>query len=279
MDCDVCGRAMGQWTVPSTRWEEGTWSCTRCHATTHAEPRHLLVRAQGEPSPLYEPHAGGAYEDIGTFTRNVPLDDSGPSLPEDLADALRSWSLSRPPEGFVARPDLRKHVKQGLAAAQRLARHLGPSGAVRHWDERHRTSKWVCWGCDRLHYERDSHGTPAHPLHITVEGEFTFGPLRSDGFGDFFPEDPAAALHLSDSLAADLYTWAKSIDTTLNLDVRDREDGKYDAEWQRLFREGTDLARRVAHELGPVRTVTYKGLAHGGPAALTSITWRGDRQL
>ncbi|MFD9222880.1 hypothetical protein ACFWDI_23360 [Streptomyces sp. NPDC060064] len=246
---------------------------------TLEEPRHVLVQARGEPSALYEPEDPGAYEDLGAFTRNVPLDDNRLVLPTDLAEALRSWSLSRPLEGFTARPDLRKHVKQGLAVAQRLARQLGPSWSVRYWDERHRTAKWVCWGCDRLHWERDSHGTPAHPVDLTVEGEYKYGPLRSDGFGDFFPDDPAAALDLSDDLVADLYTWAKSINTTLNLYLQDREESKYEDEWQRLFREGMELARRVAHEVGPARKVTYKGMAHGGLAALTSITWQGDRQL
>ncbi|MEV6790825.1 hypothetical protein AB0M87_02235 [Streptomyces sp. NPDC051320] len=164
--------------------------------------------------------------------------------------------------------------------ARRLAGHLGPSRAVRYWDERHRTAKWVCWSCDRLHWERDTHGIPPPPLvHITVEGEFKFGPLRSDGFGDFAPDDPAAALALSDGLVAGLYTWAEDIDTTVNLHVQDREDGKYGDEWERLFREGRDLAQQLAHELGPVRTVTYKGLANGGLAAMTSITWQGDQEL
>jgi hypothetical protein len=247
---------------------------------THEEPRHVLVQARGEPSPLYGPQEGGWWdEDVDAFTVNIPLEDAALALPADLSDALRSWSLSRPPEGFASRPDLRKHVKQGLTAAQRLARHLGPSWVVRYWDERHRTVKWACWGCDRLHWERDSHGTPPHPVDITVEGEFKFGPLRSDGFGDFFPDDPAAALDLSDDLVSALYKWAEGIDTTLNLDLRDREDGKYDAEWERLFQEGMDLAKHVAHELGPARTVIYKGLANGGLAALTSIIWQGDRQL
>ncbi|WP_328378647.1 hypothetical protein OG372_25420 [Streptomyces sp. NBC_01020] len=247
---------------------------------TAEEPRDLLVQARGEPSPLYEPQAGGFYDDLGTFTRNVPLDDPRLVLPANLADVLRSWSLSRPPEGFTSRPELRKHVKQGLTAARRLAGHLGPSRAVCYWDERHKTSKWVCWSCDRLHWERDSHGRPPPPpVHITVEGEFKFGPLRAEGFGDFAPDDPAAALALSDDLVAGLYTWAKNIDTTLNLDLRDREEGKYDDEWQRLFREGHDLAQQVAHELGPERTVTYKGLANGGPAALRSVTWQGDQEL
>ncbi|GHG97887.1 hypothetical protein [Streptomyces lanatus] len=246
---------------------------------TLEEPRHILVHARGEPSPLYEPQDAEAHDDLGDFTRNVPLDEARLGLPEELVDVLRSWSLARPPEGFVSRSDLRGHVKRGLAIAQRLARYLGPSWVVRYWDERHRSAKWVCWGCDRLHWERDSHGTPPHPVHLTVEGEYKFGPLRSEGFGDFFPDDPAAALDLSDGLVSSLYAWADGIDTTLDLDLRDREDGKYDAEWERLFREGVELARRVAHELGPARTVTYKGVAHGGLAALTSVTWQGDRQM
>ncbi|MET9388028.1 hypothetical protein ABZY09_45355 [Streptomyces sp. NPDC002928] len=170
-------------------------------------------------------------------------------------------------------------MKEGLAVAQRLARQLGPSWSVRYWDERHRAAKWVCWGCDRLHWERDEHGTPPHALDLTVEGEYRFGPLRSDGFGDFFPDDPAAALALPDDLVADLYAWAKGIDSTLNLYLRDRDEAEYEDEWQRLFREGTELARRVAHEVGPARKVTYKGVAHGGLGALTSITWQGDRQV
>ncbi|MGV9249333.1 hypothetical protein [Streptomyces sp. NPDC003710] len=246
---------------------------------TFEEPQYVLVQARGEMSPLYEPEDTGTYEDLGAFTRNIPLDDDRLVLPADLAEALRSWSLTRQPGGSASRPDLRKHVKLGLTIAQRLTRHLGPSWAVRYWDERHKTAKWVCWGCDRLHWERDSHGTPPHPVDITVEGEFKFGPLRAEGFGDFFPDDPAAALALSDGLVADLYTWAKSIDTTLNLEVRDGEDGKYDAEWDRLFHEGMEMAKRVAHELGPFRKVTYKGLANGGLGALTSITWQGDRKL
>ncbi|MFE7127678.1 hypothetical protein [Streptomyces sp. NPDC057617] len=246
---------------------------------TFDELRHVLVRPRDEPSPLYEPEDPGAFEDLGAFTRNIPLDDSGLNLPADLADALRAWSLAHPPEGFDSRPDLRKHVKQGLATAQRLARHLGPSWTVHYWDEGHGTAKWLCWGCDRFHRERAAHGTPPHPLDITVEGEYGFGPLRSEGFGDFLPDDPAASLSLSADLVAALYTWAEGINTTLNLDLRDREDGKYDAEWQRLFREGAELAEQTAHELGPARTVTYKGLAHGGLGALTSVTWQGDKEL
>ncbi|MFI1353443.1 hypothetical protein ACH4TV_07650 [Streptomyces sp. NPDC020898] len=246
---------------------------------TLEEPRHLLVQARGEPSPLFETEDPWAFDDLGAFTRCVPLDDERLLLPADLADALRSWARSRPPGGFTSRPELRGHVKQGLAVARRLAARLGPAWTVRYWDEQHRTEKWVCWGCDRFHWERDAHGTPPHPVDLTVEGEFRFGPLRSEGFGDFFPDDPAAALALSDGLVADLYGWARSIDDTVNLEVRDRVDGKYDAEFERLFRAGAELARRVAHEAGPDRTVTYKGLANGGLAALTSVSWRGDRQV
>ncbi|MGW2720552.1 hypothetical protein [Streptomyces sp. NPDC001492] len=223
-------------------------------------PRHLLVQARGEPSPLYEPAGGWWDEEPDAFTVGIPLEDSALALPAHLLDALRSWSLPGPP-----------NVERGLTAAQRLARHLGPSWAVHYWDERRRTVKRLCWGCDRLHGERDSHGDPPHPVDITVEGEFKYGPLRSDGFGDFFPDDPAAALDLSDGLVADLRAWARSIDDTLNLSLRDRVDGKYDSEWERLFRAGSALAQRLADELGPSRTVTYKGLANGGLAAITSV--------
>ncbi|MFE5033068.1 hypothetical protein [Streptomyces sp. NPDC056683] len=246
---------------------------------TSEEPRSLLVQARGEPSPLYEPEDPAAHDDLGAFTRAVPLDDDRPALPADLADELRSWSLSRPPEGFGSRPDLRKHVKRGLEIAHRLAERLGPTWSVRYWDERHRTAKWLCWGCDRLHWERDEHGTPPHPLDLTVEGEYQYGPLRSDGFGDFFPDDPAAGLALSDGLVADLYTWAKAIDTTLNLYLRDRDEAKHEDEWQRLFHEGAELTKRVARESGPARRVTYKGVANGGLTTMTSVTWQGDRQV
>ncbi|MFD8720373.1 hypothetical protein ACFV2H_20820 [Streptomyces sp. NPDC059629] len=246
---------------------------------TREEPQFLLVRARGGPSPLYEPEVSWAEAHPDAFTRDVPLDDDRPALPGELADALRSWALSRPADNVASRPGLRRHAAQGLALARRLARHLGPSWAVCYWDEGRRTTKWLCWGCDRLHWERDSHGTPPHPVDITVEGEFKYGPLRSDGFGDFLPDDPAAALDLSEGLVADLYAWAKDIDDALNRYVRDREDGRYGAECERLFRTGSALAQRLAHELGPSRTVTYKGLANGGLAAITSVSWRGDRQL
>ncbi|MER5520983.1 hypothetical protein [Streptomyces sp. NPDC002763] len=246
---------------------------------THEEPRDLLVQARGEPSPLYVPQESGTSEDLAAFTRNVPLDDGRLALPPELADSLRRWSLSRPPEGFASRPDLRRHVARGLVNARRLAVRLGPSWAVRFWDERHRTAKWVCWNCDRLHWERDSHGAPAYPVDLTVEGEFRFGPLRAEGFGDFFPDDPAAGLDLSPELVAALYVWAETIDTTLNLYLRDREEGGYDEVWQRLFRDGKELAARLAHEVGPARRVTYRGLAHGGLATMTSLTWQGERKV
>jgi hypothetical protein len=247
---------------------------------TQEEPRHVLVHARHEPSPLYEPPVGGWWEeDTTSFSVNIPLEDPALALPAYLSEDLRSWSLSSPSEGFASRVDMREHVERGLGVARRLARHLGPSWAVRYWDAHQRTMKWLCWGCDRLHWERDRHGAPPHPVDITVEGEFKYGPLRSEGFGDFFPDDPAAGLALSDGLVTALYTWAKDIDDTMNRDLRDREDGKYDAVWQRLFHAGADLARRVAHELGPARKVTYKGVAHGGLEALTSVTWQGDREL
>jgi hypothetical protein len=246
---------------------------------TLPEPRHLLVRAGRDAFPLYEPREDGIPEDTEAFTWIVPLDDPRLGLSQELAGKLSVWSASRPPNGFASRPDLRKHVKQGLAAARRLARDLGPSWAVRYWDEQHRTAKWVCWGCDRLSWERDSHGTPPHPVHITVEGEYLYGPLRADGFGDFAPEDPVAALYLSHNLVSGLAAWAQSINTTLNRQLQDRQDGKYDGEWQRLFHEGMGLAQRLARELGPARTVTYIGLVNGGLSTRTTMTWQGDKRI
>lgn len=35
MKCDVCERAMWQWPVPPTAWEEQIWSCSWCYASTH----------------------------------------------------------------------------------------------------------------------------------------------------------------------------------------------------------------------------------------------------
>ncbi|MFF4039593.1 hypothetical protein [Streptomyces sp. NPDC001816] len=110
---------------------------------TLERPLHLLVRALGEPSPLYEayePYEDGWSEDIEAYTGEVPLDAPQLGLPDDLADVLRTWRLSRPPEGFGSRPALRRHVTQGRAVARRLAGHLGPSWAVRYRDERHRTA-------------------------------------------------------------------------------------------------------------------------------------------
>ncbi|MER5694713.1 hypothetical protein ACWDBO_34645 [Streptomyces mirabilis] len=245
----------------------------------HDEPQYLLVRAGGEPSPLYGPADPENHEDLGAFTRNAPLDDDGLVLPADLADALCSWSLSRPSDGFPSRRHMRRYVERGLEIARAVARRLGPAWVVRYWDERQGGAKFVCWGCGRLDWALEEHGEPPHPLHIVVEGEFTWYPLRAEGFGDFAPDGPVGSLHLSEELVADLYAWAKSIDATVNLDLRDREDGKYDDEWERLFHEGTELARRVAHELGPARKVTYKGLANGGTAAMTSVTWQGDRRV
>ncbi|MFI6015527.1 hypothetical protein ACIBAG_43345 [Streptomyces sp. NPDC051243] len=94
---------------------------------TPEEPRHLLVRARGGPSPRYEAEDPWAIEDLGAYTRDVPLDDDRPALPAELADALRSWSLSRPPDGFASRAELRGHVEQGLTLARRL--RSGPTGS------------------------------------------------------------------------------------------------------------------------------------------------------
>jgi hypothetical protein len=79
------------------------------------EPRHLLVRALGAPSPLYGTDAGPLAE-VADFTQSVSVDSLG--LPDESARELLSWSLTRPPGGFTARPALRKHVERGLELAR-----------------------------------------------------------------------------------------------------------------------------------------------------------------
>ncbi|MFF4568739.1 hypothetical protein [Streptomyces sp. NPDC001410] len=101
-----------------------------------------------------------------------------------------------------------KYVRRGREIARRVARFLGPRWVVRYWDEQHQGEKFVCWGCDRLHWIIDAHGDPPHPLDITVEGEWGLQPRRR-----------------------------------------------------------------------PVSSPWYEGLANGGLAALTSVTWQGDHQV
>ncbi|MEV6669773.1 hypothetical protein [Streptomyces sp. NPDC051162] len=224
------------------------------------EPRRLLVRARGDRSPLYTSDAG-SYADPDGFTIGVPVDDPGLGLPGDLAYSLISWSTTRPPEGFTSRPPLRKHVKKGLELAQTLAKHLGPTWVVRYWDERHGSAKFVCWGCQRLHWTLDAHGSPPHPLHIVVEGEYKWGPLRAEGFGDFMPDDPAAALGLSDDLVDDLYKWSADFNANVDLYVQERDEDRDDARRRVLDQQGQELTERVARELAPGRSVRYGGLA------------------
>ncbi|MFF1721047.1 hypothetical protein [Streptomyces sviceus] len=221
-------------------------------------PRQLLVRAQGDDTPLYFPDDD---EDLSRFTRSVPLDVPELGLTESLADRLASWSRARPVGGSASRQTLRRHAKQGLEAAQALARHLGPQWMVRYWDDAHGTDKFVCWGCARLHWSLDEHDTPPYPLRITVEGEYRWYPLRAEGLGDFAPDDPTAGLDLSDGLVADLYRWAADFDAGMEQYLKDRDDAKDDERRGALDLRGRDLAARVAREAGPARTVTYGGLA------------------
>ncbi|WP_326667859.1 hypothetical protein [Streptomyces canus] len=157
--------------------------------TSMRASRHLLVRAQGDDSPLYLADEEGA-ENVSRFTRSLPLDDPGLGLTASLAEQLTSWSRTRPVGGSASRQTMRRYAKQGLEVAQTLARYLGPQWVVRYWDDAYATDKFVCWGCRRLHWSLDAHDTPPYPLRITVEGEYKWHPLRADGFGDFAPDDP-----------------------------------------------------------------------------------------
>ncbi|WP_424890156.1 hypothetical protein [Streptomyces sp. XH2] len=225
------------------------------------ELHHLLVRAGGaDHSPLYMSDAGPD-ADLGDFTSVVPIDEPDLDLPKTLAHGLAVWTAARPPEGRASRTELRKHVKKGLQLAQTMAKHLGPTWVVRYWDEQHRTAKFVCWGCRRLHWTGDAHSSASHPVHLTAEGEYKWYPLRSEGFGDFAPDDPAAGLGLSDDLVADLYQWSKDIDASMDLYLNERDKDKDDARRRKLDQRGQELAERTARELGQGRTVTYGGLA------------------
>jgi len=228
--------------------------------TSMRAPRHLLVRARGDASPLYR-LGGEDDEDLSRFTRSVPLDDPGLGLTGALADRLTSWARARPGEGPVSRRNQRAHAKWGLEVAQALARYLGPQWVVRYWDDAYDTGKFVCWGCRRLHWSLDEHDTPPYPLRITVEGEYKWHPLRAEGFGDFAPDDPAAGLDLSDELVADLYRWVADFDAGMEQYLKDRDDANDDARRRELDLRGRDLAERMAREAGPAKTVTYGGLA------------------
>ncbi|MFE3634373.1 hypothetical protein [Streptomyces sp. NPDC059168] len=245
---------------------------------TEGTPEQLLIRAQFGRSPLYRTTAGmGARTD--DFTLITAVDDPATALPTDLARELTEWARSIPEGGFASRPALRRHVKRGVEIARRVARFLGPGWVVRYWDEQHQAEKFVCWGCDRYHWTAEAHGVPPHPLDITVEGEAGMDPLRAEGFGYFAPDDPAAGLYLPDGLVTDFRAWVRRIEETLEKDLPHQEEDRFADAWQGLFREGRHLSERLARELGPARTVTYKGLANGGLAALTTETWRGDRQV
>jgi hypothetical protein len=96
--------------------------------------------------------------------------------------------------------------------------------------------------------------------HVTLLGEYRAHPLRMNRHDDFPPDDPDAALGLSDALVADLDAWARDIDAAMNTWLADRDDARWDTAFRRLHEEGEDLAERLARELGPERTVTYKGV-------------------
>ncbi len=147
--------------------------------------------------------------------------------------------------------------RRGLVLAQSLAARLGPRWVVRYWDGAYDTVKFVCWGCRRLHWSLDEHGTPSFPVRVTVEAEYKWYPLRADGFGDFAPDDSTAVMHLSEGLVADLYQWAKDFDTGMERYLRDRDDAADDVRRGELDLRGQELAERIARELGPARQVTY----------------------
>ncbi|MHC5903633.1 hypothetical protein ACVNF4_06920 [Streptomyces sp. S6] len=205
--------------------------------TVMAEAERVLVRDLGEWSALYD---GYEYD--------VPLDDARLTLPDDLAEALRS-------------PDLR--------AAQRLARYLGPG-----WEVRYGEGVLLCWGCERVHGEEGAR----HPQDLVVKGEFKCPPLRAEGFGEFFPDDPVAAVEVPRELSDVFRAWARGIDVALDQWTRDRLDFAYEVECERLFKEGRGLAERLAKYVGAGRRVTYLGLANGGLSSMSWDSWVGEHR-
>ncbi|MEU9100046.1 hypothetical protein [Streptomyces sp. NPDC048361] len=228
--------------------------------TNTSPPDHLLIRAQGQPSPIYAVDSCDPVEPHGP-PRNIPLDAAELALPDGLAQQLAEWSQTCPAHKPISAVELRTHQERGLELARALAIYLGPLWAVRFWDEGHSTAKFVCWQCPRLHWVQDAHTNPPAPLHISVEGEYKWHPLRAEGIGDFAPDDPAFSLDLSDELVADLYQWSHDIDANMELYLRERDEASDDARRAELDQRGTKLAERTALELGPGRRVTYGGLA------------------
>jgi len=216
-------------------------------------PRHVLVSAVEERGPLLHDVQADAP------APNLP-DAPAPDLPDDLRRRLADWSLARPAGGFASRPELRRHVARGLELARAVARRLGPEWAVRYQDERHRTTKYVCWGCGHLHWTPDAHGIPPHPVDLVVVGEYGAYPLRAEGFGHFSPDDPAAALDLSAALVADLNRWAADVKAAMDTWVHDRDSARLHDTYARLRDEGELLTARVARELPPGRSVTFEGV-------------------
>ncbi|PWG11118.1 hypothetical protein DF268_23275 [Streptomyces sp. V2] len=227
----------------------------------------ILVRARGGDSPLWGVLGFGVSRFEDAYVFSVPVDDDRLGLGADLVEALRGWGAGGA-GGFG----------DGLALARWVAREVGDSWGVWWWDDVRGEGRRVCWGCEKF-YDQHDEGRPPHPVHLVVEGEFGYAPLRAEGFGDFLPGDLVGALGLSEGLAEALGAWARDVDAAVNLWLRDREDRAYEEVCERLYREGLGLAERVAREVGGGRTVTYKGLANGGFAGMASVRWRGDRRV
>ncbi|MEV6719391.1 hypothetical protein AB0M94_00575 [Streptomyces xanthochromogenes] len=228
--------------------------------TITSEPGHLLVRATGQSSPLYILDGANAAGFDGP-TRNTALDDPELALSARLVQELAEWSRVWAAQGTASPKELRARQKRGLELARSVAVHLGSLWVVRYWDEGHSTTKFVCWQCPRLHWSAYAHTSPPVPLCLTVEGEYGWLPLRAEGVEDFAPDDPAFGLDLSDELVADLYQWSDDIDANMELYLQERDEDSDSARRGELEQRGERLTERLAYELGPEKTATYRGLA------------------
>ncbi|MEU2953954.1 hypothetical protein [Streptomyces xanthochromogenes] len=76
------------------------------------------------------------------------------------------------------------------------------------------------------------------------------------------PDDAAFGLDPSDKLVADPYQWSGDIDANMELYLQERDGDSDRARRVELDQRGERLTERIAYELSPEKTVTYRGLAY-----------------
>ncbi|MEU6440200.1 hypothetical protein [Streptomyces sp. NPDC047046] len=235
----------------------------RSESSMKESPTYLLLRSGPEGGTLQVAEDGSPYSKPGDFTKEI----KGASLPltEGLLRELSEWrsppcGRSGTAAGGIQEGEASGRRRIGIHIAQRVARELGPMWVVQVWDARHQTMKAVCWQCPRLHWMLYEHSTPPAPKKFRMVGEFKYGPLRSDDFGDFFPDDPAAFLSLSMSTEDALYAWARDVDDNMELWLQDRDDGAFETRVENLDNRGLEIADRITAQIPSTREFTFVGV-------------------